>query len=427
MLRLKCIAQNYDWGIKGSSSTVGRLYALGNGQDASPDLPYAELWMGTHPSGPSEVLVNEKEKTAMLLREWLKAHPEALGDYVQSRWKGELPFLFKVLSVAKALSIQAHPDKELAEKLHASQPKNYKDDNHKPEMALAVTPFETLCGFVSSEELKSTFEAVPELKPVVGEEASQAVASMTEEGTESTKNALKIAFRALMTSDKAVVEENLTKLIARLQSEKKERTLTAKEELILRIEQQYPGDVGVFSAFFLNYFVLAPGEAVYLAANEPHAYLQGECIECMAASDNVVRAGLTPKYRDTDTLCSMLTYKQGLPEILKGTPLDACTSRYTPPFEEFEIFRTSVPVGGSYTLPLSTGPSIFTVFKGNGAAAQTYKGSSEFSGLKVGDIFFIPAGAQVQLSAVIEADIEASEQTSPLELYRATVNGCALV
>jgi mannose-6-phosphate isomerase len=88
------------------------------------------------------------------------------------------------------------------------------------------------------------------------------------------------------------------------------RKLTEKEELVIRLEKQYPADVGILSIFFLNYLRLAPGEAVCLAANEPHAYLSGECVECMAASDNVVRAGFTPKYKDTDTLCSMLTYKQ---------------------------------------------------------------------------------------------------------------------
>lgn len=88
------------------------------------------------------------------------------------------------------------------------------------------------------------------------------------------------------------------------------RQLTDKEQLALRLEKQYPGDIGVISSFFFNYVKLKPGEALYLGANEPHAYIYGECIECMATSDNVVRAGLTPKHRDIQTLCSMLTYKQ---------------------------------------------------------------------------------------------------------------------
>lgn len=88
------------------------------------------------------------------------------------------------------------------------------------------------------------------------------------------------------------------------------RLLTEKEQLVLQLERQYPADVGVISAFFLNHVNLKPGEALYIGANEPHAYIFGECIECMATSDNVVRAGLTPKHMDVNTLCSMLTYKQ---------------------------------------------------------------------------------------------------------------------
>jgi mannose-6-phosphate isomerase len=88
------------------------------------------------------------------------------------------------------------------------------------------------------------------------------------------------------------------------------RLLTEKELLVLRLENQYPSDIGVIAAFFLNHVKLKPGEALFLGANEPHAYLSGECVECMATSDNVVRAGLTPKFIDVPTLCSMLTYKQ---------------------------------------------------------------------------------------------------------------------
>lgn len=86
--------------------------------------------------------------------------------------------------------------------------------------------------------------------------------------------------------------------------------LTEKEELALQLEQQYPNDIGVISSFFFNFVKLIPGEALHIGANEPHAYISGECVECMATSDNVVRAGLTPKYKDVQTLCSMLAYKQ---------------------------------------------------------------------------------------------------------------------
>ncbi|RLM61893.1 hypothetical protein C2845_PM14G06170 [Panicum miliaceum] len=121
------------------------------------------------------------------------------------------------------------------------------------------------------------------------------------------------------------------------------RTLTDKEQLVLSLERQYEDDIGVIAALFFNYVKLSPGEALYIGANEPHAYLSGECIECMATSDNVVRAGLTPKYKDIQTPCSMLTYKQAFPEILQGVRVQPYVRRYTPPFDEFEVDCCLVP------------------------------------------------------------------------------------
>lgn len=115
------------------------------------------------------------------------------------------------------------------------------------------------------------------------------------------------------------------------------------KELVLRLSQQYPGDVGVFCVFFLNLLRLDPGDAVFLAANEPHAYLEGDIIECMACSDNVVRAGLTPKLRDVDTLVEMLTYNTSFPHLLQGEAIDAYTTTYTPPIEEFHLSSTQLP------------------------------------------------------------------------------------
>lgn len=137
--RLRCAVQHYEWGRRGATSLVARL-AVADQQDT--EQHYAELWMGTHPSGPSTLLDDNGE--LLLLRDWLARKPDALGRVVAARWGGDLPFLFKVLSVAKALSIQAHPDKKLAEALHALRPSVYKDDNHKPEMAIAITEFRAL-------------------------------------------------------------------------------------------------------------------------------------------------------------------------------------------------------------------------------------------------------------------------------------------
>ncbi|CAI0471546.1 unnamed protein product [Linum tenue] len=141
LLRLRCSVQHYDWGRVGPESLVGRLSAFNSRSEIQPDKPYAELWMGVHDSGPSFV-VSGDDNGESSLKDWIAQNPAALGH--------------KILSVAEALSIQAHPDKELAKQLHKSHPIAYKDDNHKPEMALALSEFHALCGFISLQVLLSS-------------------------------------------------------------------------------------------------------------------------------------------------------------------------------------------------------------------------------------------------------------------------------
>ncbi|KAL8123882.1 hypothetical protein AgCh_011761 [Apium graveolens] len=312
--RLRCSVQNYDWGRVGHESAAAKLFEKNSGLQIDGSKCYAELWMGTHPSGPSFVVKEEEllghDNKDASLKSWIERNPGVLGDKVFDKWNTNLPFLFKVLSIAKALSIQAHPDKKLAEMLYKTQPNVYKDDNHKPEMVLAITDFEALCGFTEFEELQDILHDFPEISEVVGTACADQVLNCTEKDGEGSKKALQVLFQQLMSITDEAVSYVVDKLINRLNLESKERELSGKEALVLRLEKQYPNDVGVIVALLFNYIKLKPGEALYLGANEPHAYIFGECIECMATSDNVVRAGLTPKKRDTEILCSMLTYKQ---------------------------------------------------------------------------------------------------------------------
>ncbi|XP_022759254.1 mannose-6-phosphate isomerase 1-like [Durio zibethinus] len=405
--RLRAWVQNYDWGRCGAEAQVARLLALNSGVEVEPDRPYAEFWMGTHDSGPS-FLADGEEGGNLGLKEWIGQNPNVLGHKVLEKWGSDLPFLFKVLSVAKALSIQAHPDKELAKELHKLQPNLYKDGNHKPEMALAITEFRALCGFISLEELKGVLEDVPEIVELVGTASANQVLDIDErDGAEKVKSALRSVFTQLMSATKEMTTEAISKLKNRLHMESQLRCLTEKEKLVLHLQKQYPGDIGVISAFFFNYVKLSPGEALYLGANEPHAYLSGECIECMATSDNVVRAGLTPKHCDIQTLCSMLSYKQGYPEILKGFPLSPYITRYLPPFDEFEVDHCILPKGASTVFPAIPGPSIFLAFVGEGTL---HSGSREDI-VAEGDALFAPANIEITITT-----------TSELQLYRAGVN-----
>lgn len=409
---LRCSVQNYDWGIKGEESAVARLYERNSGEGIGFERPYAEFWMGTHESGPSFLAAEGEAEAAVTLKSWVRENPVVLGDKIVQTWGPDLPFLFKVLSVAKALSIQAHPDKELAKVLNKMHPEIYKDPNHKPEMAIAITEFKALCGFVSTEELKNILSNVPEIKELVGLDDTSKVMEIKEhDRLEEVKAILQSIFTKFMSADKDTVSELVLKLKSRLNEESKVRKLNEKEELALLLEKQYPSDVGVISSFFFNYVKLNPGEALYIGANEPHAYVSGECLECMATSDNVVRAGLTPKFRDVQTLCSMLTYKQGFPEILQGVPINPHISRYTPPFDEFEVEHCLLPLGESVELSAIPGPSLFVVVAGEGSL-QTGSTAGDVA-IREGHVFFVPANIEIKISAIAAGE---------LQLYRAGVN-----
>ncbi|GMI66169.1 PHOSPHOMANNOSE ISOMERASE 2, DARK INDUCIBLE 9 [Hibiscus trionum] len=409
--RLRAWVQNYEWGKSGAEAEVARLMALNSGAEIDPNKPYAELWIGTHESGPSFLVDDDQQNVGLKLKEWIEKNPNVLGVKVLEKWGSHLPFLFKVLSVGKALSIQAHPDKELAKELHKLKPNLYKDDNHKPEMALAITQFTALCGFISLQELKQVLDDVPEIVQVVGIASAKQVMDIHEQDdavANKVKPALRSLFTHLMSASKEMTTKAISKLKTRLLIQSRLRSLREKEELVLRLEKQYPGDIGLLSAFFLNYVTLKAGEALYLAANEPHAYLSGDCIECMATSDNVVRAGLTPKHRDVQTLCSMLTYNLGYPEILSGLPLSPYITRYLPPFDEFEVDRCVLPKGSLAVFPAVPGPSIFLAFAGEGTLKTgTWEGI-----VTEGDVMFEPANTAVTITAT----------ATQLQIYRAGIN-----
>ncbi|KAE8718720.1 Mannose-6-phosphate isomerase 1 [Hibiscus syriacus] len=308
---------------------------LNSGDEIDPNKPYAELWMGTHESGPSVLVEDDEQNVGLGLNEWIENNPNVLGVNVLETWGSRLPFLFKVLSVGKALSIQAHPDKEMAKELHKMKPDVYKDhgsssrlnrpvrsgfqntdkdDNHKPEMALAITHFTALCGFIS-------------LQLVGGASAKQVmdIEEADEDGAAKLKSTLRSVLTQLMSASKEMTTKAISKLKTWLLLESQVRSLREKEVLVLELEKQYPGDIGVLSALFLNYMKLKPGEVLYLAANEPHTYLSGDCIECMLV--------LLPSI--------------GYPEILSGLPLSHYITRYLPPFDEFEVDRCVLQKGSS--------------------------------------------------------------------------------
>ena len=418
---LRCDVKTYAWGRLGNRSLVGRLKDAGDTDfDIAQDTPYSELWMGTHPSGPSMVMLETPWRTTTPLYDWLKLNPSLQGrcpaadsanrrkSKVQIESRG-LSFLFKILSVRTALSIQAHPDKALACKLHSARPDLYKDDNHKPEMAVAISKFEALCSFQKAYSVLENSRSCPELVAVVGEGSIKALAAAAESPaddiarTPSVKAALRKLFTALMNADTQLVEQQCENLATRINSTNP-MLRTPVDDLAARIYEQYPKDVGVFCVYLFNYLELQPGEALYLGANEPHAYLSGECAECMATSDNVVRAGCTPKFKDVSTLVTMLTYSDGAPHIVKPTELGANSLRYSDfPSTEFMIDRCALSEGAVGALPSAPGVSILIIVHGAGTLEEMPADTAGSAGLihtvSIGNVFMVCSGTFLRLQA----------------------------
>ncbi|CAG8655644.1 1356_t:CDS:2 [Funneliformis caledonium] len=280
IFRLKCAVQNYDWGKIGNESKVAQFAQISKDFEIQLDKPYSELWMGTHSNGPS---VLAKQPTHSL-KEKIESDPnKLLSSEISKIYNGNLPFLFKVLSVRKALSIQAHPDKKLGKELFEKFPKIYKDPNHKPEMAVAITEFEALCGFRPLTEIKSVLEKNPEFTELIGNEVSSHFLKTIEgretsqliEDIELNKSALRELFSKVMTTNETIVSQQVDKLIKRVKLDNETFTKGSIPELLIRLNDQFPGDVGIFGALLLNYVKLDPGQAIFLGANEPHAYLSG--------------------------------------------------------------------------------------------------------------------------------------------------------
>jgi len=405
--QLKCIVQTYAWGKIGLDSAVARIAfaegALSDDIALEEGTPYAELWMGTHPSGPSLVVLEQPWKTITPLSEWLKHNPELGGSKsmaTHKAHKGSVPFLLKVLSVRTALSIQAHPDKLLAQELHAKRADLYKDDNHKPEMAIAITPFEALCSFQRATSIVANCAACPELVELIGEDSVGAL-DQAATSEDDAKPALRQLYTRLMTAAPHVVAQKLSNLISRIEATV-EMLRAPVDTLALRLHTQYPADVGVFCVYLLNYICLKPGEALFMAANEPHAYLFGDCVECMATSDNVVRAGLTPKFKDTNTLCDMLTYKDGPVERIQGTPISKFVTAFIPPpdVDEFRIERCQLPPKSTSPLKFVDGVSILIVVAGNGTVEESalQPGSmGAVQSIAVGTVLLVSAGTHLTL------------------------------
>jgi mannose-6-phosphate isomerase len=312
MHKLKCVAQHYDWGQQGSTSLVGQIVKANCGE-VKDDLPYAEYWMGSHVNGPSKVILESQE---INLKDYLGLGQNKDKDKDKDQ---DLPFLFKVLSIKDALSIQAHPDKEFAEFLHENDPLHYKDDNHKPELAIAISDnFKLFYGMISEEEsIKLSLKLAYLVEQAIKTDKYQAdphthtglrkkldLYKSQNEITDTISNLewYKELIKNLVTLNESEVQI----LINLIKEDKLGDHYEKKFSSFLSLHKRFGYDRGIIFSLFMNYMELKKGDALFIGPNIPHAYIEGDCIECMANSDNVIRLGLTPKFVDTENFLKVI-------------------------------------------------------------------------------------------------------------------------
>lgn len=360
--------QHYAWGSK---TALTELFNIANPEQ----LPQAEIWMGAHPQNPSFLCYAAEQRA---LNQVIASDPSTyLGAAVTARY-GELPYMLKVLCAQQPLSIQVHPNKRQAELGFAAENRagialdafnrNYKDANHKPELVFALTPFKAMNGFRQPAEIAEL------LQPL-----ARAYAAIAHFVAHAHMRELPTLFRTLLALSGADKTRAHQALHAQLL-----RSNETPWQTIAEIAAVYPDDNGLFSPLLLNIITLQPGEAMFLAAGTPHAYLHGSALEVMASSDNVLRAGLTAKYIDIDALLANVDFHATPYEHLLLTAEQQHGSYYFPvPVTDFSF---SLYLAGERSI-LGASATILFCIEGESRVAN----GAEQIVLHSGESCFIPA------------------------------------
>jgi len=371
MDRLDNTIRPYAWG-----STTAIPHLLGVEPTGEPQ---AEMWMGAHPGAPSRTLRGP-------LTEVIDEAPEKeLGRAAVAKFGPRLPFLLKLLAAGAPLSLQVHPDLAQAKEGYEDEERrgvpidaphrNYKDANHKPELICALTEFDGLCGFRTPSEAAGLLAAldVDSLKPYV-----DLLHAHPEEA------ALREVLTAVLSADREQMAATVTEAAAAC------ARLGGAHAPYAELAHHYPGDPGVIAAVLLNHVRLQPGEALFLGAGVPHAYLNGLGVEIMANSDNVLRCGLTPKHVDVPELLRIVRFEASDPGVLRPEASPDGEEVYETPIDEFRLSRYALVAGAPvHDLTLGT-PQILLCTAGSVQAGEHALGP--------GRSVFVPAGEKAEVS-----------------------------
>jgi mannose-6-phosphate isomerase len=331
--------RKYAWGSHTAIATL-------QGRPSPTTEPEAELWMGAHPASPSRLAVSGTS-----LVDSIAADPaKMLGEANVERFGARLPFLLKVLAAAQPLSLQAHPTLEQARAAHAAGHPSYVDAWHKPEMLVALTDFDALCGFRDPAAAARDLAAlgVARLKPTIDALSQPDVAK-----------ALHDAVRGLLSTPDA---ELVADVVAACRPRAAEQPAYA---LVVSLAEQYAGDTGVIVATLLNRLRLSPAEAVWMPAGNLHAYLRGVGVEIMAASDNVLRGGLTPKHVDVEELLRVLRFEVLDDPVTRPESLSPALWAYPVPVPDFALHRAVVDAATPAVRLPGGGPRIVLCTRGS--------------------------------------------------------------
>jgi len=354
IFKLKGQVQHYAWG---GFDFIPSWMGIEN----ATHKPFAEYWMGAHPSLPSFIIHENKEYDLGAL---IKENAAFFLSAKTIQQFGNLPYLFKIMDVHDMLSIQVHPSKAEAEKgfaheeksgIHINAPhRNYKDKNHKPEMLVALSEFWLLHGFKQKEELKKILRDVKEFESLV---------------KIFGKGNYKALYEYVMTMPQKEVDKLLLPLIKRSVGlkEKDQLTKDKPEWWVAKLFQEKDVrdnfDRGIFSIYFFNIVHLKKGEAIFQDAGVPHAYLEGQNMELMANSDNVLRGGLTAKHIDVNELMKHVMFEGMMPEIIKGKRKNNGEKNYPSSAMDFGMSKIELKKGESYKAH-SASLEIFCVMDG---------------------------------------------------------------
>ncbi|GGT44175.1 mannose-6-phosphate isomerase, class I [Streptomyces chromofuscus] len=371
MDRLDNTVRPYAWG---STTAIPQLLGV-----EPTGEPQAEVWMGAHPGAPS------RTERGTLVDVIAAAPEQELGSAAVAKFGPRLPFLLKILAAGAPLSLQVHPNLQQAKEGYAEEERrgvpvdaphrNYKDANHKPELICALTEFDGLCGFRAPHEAADLLDAlgVDSLKPYV---------DLLRADPEDA--ALREVLTAVLTAD----PEKMARTVA--ESAEACARLGGAHAPYADLAHHYPGDPGVIAAMLLNHVRLQPGEALYLGAGIPHAYLDGLGVEIMANSDNVLRCGLTPKHVDVPELLRVVRFEASDPGVLRPAASPDGEEVYETPIDEFRLSRYVLPEGGATRDLTRPTPQILLCTAGSVRAGEHE--------LTAGQSVFVPAGEKAEVS-----------------------------